>query len=159
MKINLKKELQPLVDQIREAVPEIIAETATEYYQETFRKKAFDGQPWPGWSPGYKRSNGSLMVDTRALLGSIRPTLISWPKVVISAGNEKVKYARAHNEGFVGSVVVPSHQRTSPSGKASKVKQYTMNMRLPQRQFMGDAKELEQQIHDNVEGYIHSLTK
>ena len=159
MKINLKKELQPLVDQIKEAVPEIIAETATEYYQETFRKKAFDGQPWPGWSAGYKRSNGSLMVDTRALLGSIRPTLISWPKVVISGGNEKVKYARAHNEGFVGSVVIPAHQRTSPSGKTSKVKQYTMNMRLPQRQFMGDAKELEQQIHDNVEGYIHSLTK
>lgn len=159
MKINLKKELQPLLDEIKEAVPHIIAETATEYYQEAFRKKAFDGQPWPGWSAAYKRNNGSLMVDTRALLGSVRPTLISWPRVVISAGNEKVKYARAHNEGFVGSVIIPAHQRTSPSGKTSKVKQHTRNMRLPQRRFMGDAKELEKQIHDNIEGYIHSLTK
>lgn len=160
MKITIEKELIGLKNEILEAVPDIIAETAVEYFQDTFRTKAFDGTPWPDFSPGYKhRTNGSLLIDSAALLNSIRPSLISRDLVVISAGNEKVGYAQAHNEGFVGSVVVPSHKRTSKKGKEHTVKQHSMSMRLPQRQFLGDSKELQQQLHDRIEGFINSLNK
>lgn len=160
MKINIEKELFTLKNEILDAVPDIIAETAVEYFQDTFRKKAFDGTPWPNFSPGYRhRTNGSLLIDSAALLNSVRPSLISRDLVIISAGNEKVPYARAHNEGFVGSVVVPAHKRTSKKGKAYSVKQHSMSMRLPQRQFLGDAKELQQQLHYRIEGFINSLNK
>lgn len=160
MKINIEKELFTLKNEILDAVPDIIAETAVEYFQDTFRKKAFDGAPWPNFSPGYKhRTNGSLLIDSAALLNSVRPSLISRDLVTISAGNEKVPYARAHNESFVGSVVVPAHKRTSKKGKEYSVKQHSMNMRLPQRQFLGDAKELQQQLHYRIEGFINSLNK
>lgn len=160
MKITIEKELLNLKNEILDEMPGIIAETGVEYFQDTFITKAFDGTPWPDFSPGYRhRTNGSLMIDSAALLNSIRPSLVSRERVVISAGNEKAGYAQAHNEGFVGSVVVPAHKRTSKKGKEYSVKQHSMNMHLPQRQFLGDAKELEQQLHQRIEEFINSLNK
>lgn len=159
MKINIEKELIGLKNEILEAVPDIIAETAIEYFQDTFRLKAFDGTPWPDFSPGYRhRTNGSLMIDSAALLNSIRPSLVSRERVVISAGNEKVPYAQVHNEGFVGKVIVPTHTRNTKGGNV-QVKAHDRNVRLPKRQFLGDAKELEQQLCQRIEGFINSLNK
>lgn len=109
MNINeLNEYLQSLPEEILAAAAEIVAETATEYYKETFSRKAFDGNPWvPAKTP---KQTGSLLVDSSEMLGSVRPTLISPEKVVISAGNDKVEYAAVHNEGFSG--VVSAWNRT-----------------------------------------------
>ena len=97
---ELETFLRNLPDKVLSDSSEIVADTATEYYKETFYKKAFDGNPWaPAKVP---KKTGSLLIDSGALMNSIRPAVITPQRVVISAGNEKVDYARAHNEGFVG---------------------------------------------------------
>lgn len=137
---ELNKYLQSLPEEIISDAAEIVAETATEYYKSTFKKKAFDGNPWtPAKVP---KTTGSLLIDSGALVNSIRPAVITPQRVVISAGNEKVDYAQAHNEGFKGVVSVKAHTRKT---------------NIPKREFMGDSEELNGQIHARIEGYIDSL--
>lgn len=149
--MDISKELKQKVKEAMEAVPDLVAELAVDYFKERFRYKEFDGTPWPGPGNGYKRTNGSLLVDTGHLLNSIRPTEVSAHKVVISAGNQNVLYARAHNEGFSGSVVVKTHERTSKKGKQYVVKQHTRKAFLPQRQFMGESRELNTLLKKDIE--------
>ena len=153
---ELERYLKALPDRILPEAAEIVAETATEYYRETFRKKAFDGNPW---TPAkVQKRTGSLLIDSGAMMNSIRASSVSPEKVVISAGNEKVDYARVHNEGYSGPVTVPAHTRHTRRGNV-KVRQHTRNARIPQRQFLGDSEELNGEIHDRIEKYIESLLK
>ena len=146
--------MQSLPEKILPEAAQIVAETATEYYKETFRKKAFDGNPWaPARVP---KRTGSLLIDSGAMLNSIRPSEISARKVVISAGNDKVPYARVHNEGYSGPVTVPEHTRHTRRGDM-KVRQHVRNVNIPQRQFLGESAELNEKIHDRIERYIESL--
>lgn len=151
---ELNKYLQSLPGEILSDAADIVAETATEYYKSTFRKKAFDGNPWvPAKVP---KKTGSLLIDSGAMLNSIRPAVVTPQRVVISAGNGKVDYARAHNEGFRGTVAVPAHTRKTKR-KDVPVKAHTRKTDIPRRQFMGDSEELNGRIHARIEGYIDSL--
>ena len=151
---QLENYLNSLPGQILDDAAQIVAETATEYYKERFTEKAFDGNPWaPAKNP---RSNGSLMINSGNLVNSIRPAYIGRDKVIISAGNEKVGYAKAHNEGFVGVLAIPAHVRNTKGG-AVDVKSHTRKSGLPPRPFMGESNELADKIHNRLEGYINSL--
>lgn len=152
---ELNKYLQSLPDDILDDAAQIVAETATEYYKETFTRKAFDKNPWV--SAKIPKRTGSLLVDSGALLNSIRPTLISTHRVVISAGNDKVDYAQVNNEGFTGSVAVPAHTRKTKKWGDVQVKAHTRQANIPQREFLGDSKELNEQIYKRIEGYVDSL--
>lgn len=166
-----------LPDVIMNEVPDIVAETAVEYFKESFDKKSFNGNPWaPAKKP---RSNGSLLVDSGTLVNSIEPRMITPERVIISAGHTKAPYAMAHNEGYTGSVRVepftrttegrsvdvPTHTRKGKTIKAhtwnipggeQQVKAFTRKMNLPQRQFMGMSDELNQLIRDRIEKRIQS---
>lgn len=167
-----------LPEKISDAVPDIVAETAVEYFKESFDKKAFDGNPWePAKRP---RKNGSLLVDSGTLVNSIEPSLISKEKVIISAGVKKAPYARAHNEGFSGPVqvapftrqtqsrtvdvpqysrggkVVEAHKWDIPGGTQS-VRGFTKQVNIPKRQFMGQSKELAFRLYTRIEDYLKSI--
>lgn len=144
-----------LPDQVLDEASKVVSETATEYYKERFKTKDFDGNPWvPAKVP---RANGSLLINSGELLNSIRPAYIGRDKVIISAGNEKVRYAQAHNEGFVGSVTVPSHVRRTKKYGDIEVKEHTRNVNIPQRKFMGQSDELADKIHTRLQDYINTL--
>lgn len=152
---DLSNYLTSLPDRILDDAAQIVAETATEYYKERFKEKAFDGNPWaPTKVP---RRNGSLLIDSGNLLNSIRPAYIGRDKVVISAGNDKVGYAQVHNEGYSGSVVVPAHIRRTRKYGDVNVKEHTRNANIPQRQFMGESDELATKIHERIEKAINKL--
>ena len=152
---DLKRYFETLPDKVMEVAPEIIADTATEYFKERFTDKAFDGNPWQEGKP--KRA-GSLLVDRGALLNSIRPVYVGQDKVTISAGDMKVDYARVHNEGFQGPVFVNPFQRTR-LGKMESVKGHTRNMNIPQRQFMGKADELATRIKERLQPLVKDVAK
>lgn len=147
--------LENLPEMIINDAPDIVAETATEYFKETFTQKAFDGNPW---APGKPKRRGSLLIDSGALLGSIHPSVISPQRVVIEAGNAKVTYAKVHNEGFDGQVAVPAHTRTTKTGEVP-VRAHTRTMHAIQRQFMGNSTELNQRIHDRLQSYADHVIK
>lgn len=181
---ELNKYLQSLSQEIMEDAADIVAETATAYYKGTFRRKEFDGNPWA--LAKVPKTTGSLLIDSGALVNSIRPAVVTPQKVVISAGNNKVDYAQVHNEGFKGSVNVPTHTRetqartvvvpeytrktkkgsvTVPAhdwnikGGTVTVNSHTRQTNIPKREFMGDSKELNELIHARIQGYIDSLNK
>ena len=128
-------------------VPTIIAETATEFYQDRFKTQEWDREAWQPLSPKYNatksRGRGQILTASGALQRSIRPTVIRRDKVVITAGNATAPYARIHNEGLrvKGVVKVRSHMNRNFMGKGKQVqiKQHnrTMNYQMPRRQFMG----------------------
>ena len=153
---EFEREFEILIDQVCEQTAKIIAEEATEYYKERFDKKEWDGNPWQ--SPVRPKKSGSLLVQSSALLNSIRPIVVTKDRVVIAGGNQKVTYAQVHNEGFDGEVQVPSFTRTV-KGKQQRVKAHTRHQSIPQRQFMGHTKELHERIVNRIGTYIESITK
>lgn len=155
--MDISKELKQKVKEAMSAVPDLVAELAVDYFKERFRYKEFDGTQWPAPGKSYRRTNGSLLVDTGHLMNSIRPTEISAGRVVISAGNDNVLYAKVHNEGFSGSVIVPTHNRTSKKGKTYVVKQHTRKMLIPQRQFLGESRELNALLKKDIEQLFKTI--
>lgn len=170
MKIEIDKLLENQMEEILQGTAQIVAETSVEYFQNTFQTKKFDGNPWA--PPRVPKRSGSLLVQSGALLNSIRPVLVSPERIVIAAGNEKVDYARVHNEGFEGEVTVSAHKRVVKTAKigvkgeeeqdsdedmTQNVKEHTRMMRIPQRQFMGEAKELDEKLHKAIEAYLESV--
>ena len=141
--MNTTDEIARRIGRAMQALPDIVAEEAVEYSRRRFTEKTFDGKPWRPVSPNYHPRRGTLLVRSGALLNSVRVASITPQKVVITAGNSKVAYARAHNEGFSGSVVVKPHQRRLKGGKIARVRSYQRRMSVPRRQFLGRCAELE----------------
>ena len=143
--------LGSLPDKILDDAAEIVADDRHGLLlEETFRRKAFDGNPWaPAKVP---RQNGSLLIDSGNLLNSIRPAYVGRDKVVISAGNDKVDYAKVHNEGFIGRVTVPAHVRHTSRYGNVQVREHTRMANIPARPFMGPSDELADEIHKRLEG-------
>lgn len=158
-----------------ENVPAIIAETANEYYRESFVKKSFDGKPWPALSKSYKPKRGTMMVRSANLVNSIRPGTVSPSLVTMRAGNSKVPYARVHNEGetinrkaretvvthkkyksgkYKGKTLFAKNNKRATYSQKASIGAYSYNM--PQRQFMGHAKELNQRIVKRIISYTIS---
>lgn len=147
--------LEQLPDSIAADMAEIVAETATEYFKESFTRKGFDGQNWqPAKVP---KTTGSLLVDTSQLVNSIRPTVVSPERVVISAGNDHVAYAKTHNEGYKGPVTVPAHTRVSRKGKPYTVRSHVRIVDIVQRRFMGEARELNDRLRERIEARIQAI--
>ena len=99
-------------------VADIAAMTGVSYFKGAFRKKGFDGTPWPlaKKDKAGTRRRGSLMIDS-ALMNSIRIARATPQEVVWTAGNAKVPYAEVHNTG----------------GRAGRGRGFQM----PRRQYMG----------------------
>lgn len=148
---DLSGELRGLMGDILDDSAQIIAHTASEYYRDSFSRKAFDGVPWV---PGRPKRRGSLLIQTGALANSIHPTVISRDRVVISAGSDKIPYARAHNEGLSSPMPIRAHQRRSRKGGTHPVREHTRMVTLPKRQYMGQSMELDELIHERLQGYV-----
>lgn len=151
---SVEQEIEQVIEEILEASAEIIAEEATEYYKESFERKGWNGVPWlPVKNPP---SRGSLMLRSTQLMNSIRPIEITKERVVIAAGYEdRVQYARVHNEGFDENVNIKAFTRMV-KGKPQQVKDHIRHMQVPQRQFMGVTDELEEKLVQRIETYISS---
>ena len=83
MKIEIDKLLEKRMEEILQGTAEIVAETSVGYFQDTFRHKAFDGNPWA--PPRVPKQSGSLLVQSGALLNSIRPVVVTPGRIVIAA--------------------------------------------------------------------------
>lgn len=139
-----------------ETVPNIVAETATEFFKERFSAQEWNGAPWKPLNLSYAekktRGRGKILTRSGALLNSIRPSEVNPNKVVISAGNSKVPYARAHNEGLriqgVRKVRSYTNSNFMGSGKQVQIPRHSrrVNFTMPKRQFMGHSNKLNKRI-------------
>lgn len=152
--VELENYFAELPEQIMGAVPDIVAETASEYFRESFTLKEFDKKPWA--KAKKTKSTGSLMVESGNLVNSIRPALVSREKVILSAGNDKAPYAQVHNKGYTGPVNIMAHTRKTKKG-FTDVKAHTIKQNIPQRQFLGESAELMDMIKERIDGYLDSV--
>ena len=79
------------------------------------------------------------MIDSAALMNSVRIARATPQEVVWTAGNAKVPYAEVHNTG----------------GRAGRGR----GCQMPRRQYMGDAEELRQKIIARLKAYMQSRIK
>lgn len=163
---ELNDYLRNLPEQVKETAPNIVAETAVEYYKATFTLKGFDGVAWRAGRP---KPTGSLLVQSGNLMNSIRPDYVGTDRVVVSAGSPQVPYARVHNEGFDGIVSVQSHKRSKRGSNTARknknvlyggdtvVEAHTRHMRMPKRPFMGHARQLTERIVERINEAINHI--
>lgn len=147
-------------ERFRDKVPNVIAETATEYYQDRFNEQEWNGVPWQPLNEEYARKKtrgkGRILTRTSNLQKSIRPETVTANRVTISAGNAKVPYARAHNEGeqISGVQYVRPHTKKNFMGKQKAVSikghDREVNFKMPKRQFMGFNRELKDKIMNRL---------
>lgn len=147
MQINLEEYIENATKEVIEECEQAIAAVAGDYFQKRFVEKEFDGKPWPvAQNP---RRRGMELIDT----GNLRNSLFverEPGKVTISFGKSPVvDYARVHNEGYDGEVNVKAFTRIV-KGKQQEVQAHTRHMRIPKRQFLGEAQELEQLLHEEL---------
>ena len=143
---ELTDRLSKLSGELQRQCAVIIAETATEYFKGSFRRKEWNGRPWRRTL----KHTGSTLIESGNLMNSIRPAEVSQNRVVISAGSEKVPYARVHNEG--GLQYVRPHHRASRKGKRHQVRGYAY--RAWRRQFMGYSPQLMDIIEKRITRHL-----
>ncbi len=154
---NIEKILQQKLQRAVQKLPTVLVNEAVNWTKGNFDRQGFPGrsfQAWPKRNPGTKNDTGrKILVKTGRLKRSIRK--ISTGALSATFGTD-VPYARAHNDGFTGTVNVRQHQRaklgkvkmsTGKSGKPFKtvnritgmgtVKAHQRRMKLPRRRFIG----------------------
>ena len=154
MQINLEEYIKNATDEVIEVCEQTIAAVAGDYFQKRFVEKEFDGNPWPLAQNPKRR--GMELIDT----GMLRDSLLverEPGKVTISFGKEPVvNYAQVHNEGYDGEVNVKAFTRVV-KGKQQEVQAHTRHMRIPQRQFLGESKALEELLHTELEAIAEEV--
>ncbi len=170
--------LQNNIQTLLERLPDFVAEQAVFYFKDRFRTKEWNGKPWkPAKCPPKK---GSLLLRNRLLRDSIRPKLITKDKVIITAGNQKVKYARTHNEGLTVHPRVTEKMRKfawAKYYKASKsrkkdncnnpalwkgialTKNSRLTIKIPKRQFMGNSPHFRRWLINEINIYLDKNLK
>lgn len=154
-------------------LPAIAGNEALNFFLDNFRRQAFPGntmQVWPSrknpnkWGK-VKRPGRALLIDSGRLRRSIRVIKSSNDAVVIGTD---VKYAKAQNEGFKGTVVqnVGAHQRNvfgKVKGSTGRSKRgvvgtvgvnahtRTIKQNIPARRFMGPSPYLTQKLKRIIE--------
>ena len=145
-------------ERFRTRVPNVIAETAVEFYQERFQpgNEDWNGVKWPALNTKYAAKKtigkGRILTKNTFLMRSIRPSTVEASRVRISAGNSKVPYAKIHNTGEAvkGIQFVKAHKRSNAFGRGKvadiPAHQRTVDYKMPKRQFMGFNKELKDRM-------------
>jgi phage gpG-like protein len=174
------------LQKVLKSLPRKVGAQAVVFFKSRFREQAWADnatEPWKKRKPGAKRNTGrAILIASGRLRRSIR-VIASTPSSV-TIGTD-VPYARAHNEGFRGTVQVPEHtrnryrkvkygtgifsiktrrerQRTVKEvveGGEIKVKAHPKRMNLPRRQFMGNSAVLNNQIKRIIMAEINKALK
>lgn len=139
--------------------PGMLGNEAVNFFNNSFRLQGWLGTRFDPWRRrrSRKQAGRAVLIKTGRLRRGTR--IVSNSAGVVRIGND-VPYARAHNEGFRGTVSVSAHKRglykktrvgtgrltkkgkermktvSSRSGDVT-VKAHTRRMNLPRRQFMG----------------------
>ncbi|WP_291122758.1 hypothetical protein [Flavobacterium sp. UBA6046] len=133
--------------------PSVAGNIALRFINGNFRAGGFQGQSFERWKKGTKKSGTTLVIT-----GALRAANYYTTQPGQTTLKNDMPYARAHNEGFEGTVTIKAHTRhkhrgdllkqkyTNKKGKTAtrtikltiseKVKSHSRKMNIPKRQFM-----------------------
>lgn len=132
---------------------------ATELFDRNFEQQGFFGKKWQSRKNNSDPGRGILMGrGSGRLRKGVKTPQRNGNSLV---WNFDVPYAKIHNEGGTIKTTqsVRAHSRTV-NGKEQKVRSFTrnMNIKMPQRQFVGDHPQLRLAIETIVERNIKKFT-
>ena len=147
------------LEKVRHRLPQRAAVVAVNFSKERFvRKNWVDTSP-QAWPKRKRKDRGSLMIRTGRLKRSIRKLMVTKDYILIGTD---VPYAQVHNEGgsIKKNVPVRRHERKTSRGRA-KVKAHSrnVNLKMPQRQFIGNSAILRRRIERLIERDIKRVLK
>lgn len=153
---TVKKKLERVVS----TLPKIIGNEAVNWTRDNFQQQGWPGLSFSAWPSrkGNSRAGRQILVKSGRLRRS--PAVLETNTSGVVIGIRGVPYARAHNEGYSGTVQVKSFSRKRytkgrvGSGKFTKagrermktvksisgaitVKAHSRRMNMPQRKFIG----------------------
>jgi phage gpG-like protein len=111
------------LNRAKSEIPALLASNSENYFKRNFRNQSFDGQRWTNRKNGKDKGRG-LLVKTGHLRNSIHRTVVGWRLIRIESD---LPYSAIHNYGLTG-MAFGKHK-----------------FKMPQRKFMGDAKDLRKQ--------------
>jgi phage gpG-like protein len=168
-----------LEDLMRRKLPVKVGNMAKAHYQDNFRQEGFTNGGVHPWQKTKRQQSGStsaasnygaLLSSRKHLYGSIK-YIPSDYKVVVS---NDLKYAPVHNWGGTLNPTVTAKMRKfawakhyEEAGADKKkdtmwkrlalTKKTKLSIRIPQRQFLGESKELSEQIRQLAESEIRNV--
>ncbi|MBS1640648.1 MAG: phage virion morphogenesis protein [Bacteroidetes bacterium] len=179
--INSLTDLEARFKSVAVRIPAMAGNIVVNFTLDNFKRQGFLGdylQPWrPRKNPTkwgkVPRNNRSVLVDTGKLRRATFVQSANWDVVTIT---NNMPYAKAHNEGFRGTVkqyVKPFTRKTSTIAKVSSVKsrrttskrvstgntqvkgfERTINQNIPQRKFLGDSPYLRKMLERTIAAEI-----
>jgi phage gpG-like protein len=171
-------ELQAKFNRIMQTIPAQLGTVMVNFSKQRFREQNWidaTASPWASRKAGARRNRGrALLIDSGRLRRSIR--IITANRTQVTIGTD-VPYAEAHNEGSNEVVSVRAFRRAKMQkqklysikthkahlGKvnvgSSDVKAHTRKMNMPQRRFIGESVQLNNQIRRHIETELNKLFK
>jgi len=138
-------------------IPKKIANAGVRHFKQSFINGGFTNSTLVKW-PKTQRG-GTILVQSTNLKTSVKKLEANSKKVVVTAGNQNVNYAKIHNEGGTINKTVSIRSFTKKQftrrrkGRPETVKSHQvgahsrrMNLTIPKRQFMGNSKVLNAKI-------------
>lgn len=109
---NLEKDLQRL---LKKELPVILANDSVNFFKENFRVQGWRGKSFKRWKNTKSKfqrfgKNPGILIESGNLKKSVRATKIGAGGFIIVAGNQKVPYAKIHNEGRKIRITKKSHK-------------------------------------------------
>lgn len=128
-----------------------------EFTDDRFREQGWKNESLQPWQK--RKSNKDVGRSILIKSGTMRRgnRIVSTTDHSVTLGND-VTYAKAHNDGFKGSVTVKAHTRKSAKGSVP-IKSFVRNMNTPERRFMGESKTLRKNIKDLITEEVKNCFK
>ena len=165
IRVSIENVERGIKKQIMDDMPRLIGNAAVSMVNQNFRDAGWrDGglKPWKKTKRQMSKGKGSQYLPLHSsrehLSRSTQYKKTGPGEVTIS---NPVPYASVHNDGFEGNVNVKAHKRTISKGKNKgdkySVRAFSRRMYIPQRQFMGESRELNEKIENIIRNTFKNI--
>lgn len=165
IRVSIENVESEIKKQIMDDMPRLIGNAAVSMVNQNFRDAGWrDGglKPWKKTKRQMGKGKGSQYLPLHSsrehLSRSTQYKKTGPGEVTIS---NPVPYASVHNDGFEDNVNVKAHKRTISKGKNKgnkySVRAFSRRMHIPQRQFMGESRELNEKIENIIRNTFKNI--
>jgi phage gpG-like protein len=155
-------------------LPTQVANTALNHFQDNFKSQSWEGKKWKARSGWAVRNEGRAILHDTGTLQRALTQAVSGNSIRVFVAAPAAKYADIHNEG--GTITIRANEKTKKWAwamyyqarggaekgfyKAIALKMQSgrsLQIKIPQRKFIGHSPKLEAKIKDKIEKIITKI--
>lgn len=157
---NHTPDFEALAEELIKEIPKDVAELAKGFFKGSFIKQGFTDSAFMPWPQRKSEEANKILTKSQTLRDSIKVQQATEDEVIIEAGRG-IPYAEIHNTGGTINIkVTPKSKKFfwymfKKTGNEkwkwmAMTKKKTLNIYIPQRQFIGDS----QTLMKNIDNYF-----